>query len=72
MEQQYNLCNTVVIDHCAKADENFLPVKMDSVRLPSPPTDVFDDKKTSVKTYSTLKCLDESHIRVYENHYQDG
>lgn len=72
MEKYHDISNMAIVDHSGKAQEEFVPSKMDSVRSPSLPTEKSDWKKTNPEAYSSFKSPEESRIRRYENRYRDG
>lgn len=58
MDQYRNVSNKVVVSHKTKAEDEFPPQRMDSVRSPNRPTDISDGKKTNMNAYSTFTSLD--------------
>lgn len=63
MEQYKSLLKRAVITHEAKVADKFPPSKKDSVRSPSPPTDISDNHKTNLHAYSDFRSSDESDVR---------
>lgn len=72
MEKRLIKLSKVVGEKKSKEEVGLPTEKMDSVRHPSPATNISEDRKAEQKAQSLLKSSDKSDMRLYKSYYWSG